>query len=227
MAFGTGAWLYLHLQPALLAWAETHLGRVGRFVGTALDWAIVGGTVWLVTDVLGVPTFPAVTSAIGLGGLYAALVAGFWDDAGSRLLHGLLRGMGGGGWSRVAPPFSHIQSLLSRGENEAARTALEAFVDDHPSDARGWLALARLTAVEDDDLEDAVGLLRSGMERGDLSLETRRLYVGELLSIRERQGSPHLAGRELARLSEEAGGTVVAMWAQQELARLRKSSGTE
>ena len=167
------------------------------------------------------------TPAIGIGGLYAALVAGFWDDAGSRILHGLIRGMGGGGWGRVAPPFSHIQTMLTRGENEAAREALELFVDDHPSDSRGWLALARLTASEEDRLEDAVGLLRSGMEKGDLPLDTRRLYVGELLSIRERQGRPHLAGRELARLAEEAGGTVVAMWAQQELARLKRAAEAE
>lgn len=64
VAFGLAGWLYLHLQPALMSWTEQRLGRGGHWAGALLDLAVVGGTVWILTERMGMPTFPAVTAAI-------------------------------------------------------------------------------------------------------------------------------------------------------------------
>ena len=228
-AFGALSWLYLHLQPALLQWTEMRLGRGGRWVGALADWTVVGSGIWLVTEVLGLPTFSSVTAAVTLGGLYAGLVVGFWDETGTRLLGGVLGGVQGASQGRIAPPMSHIQSHLARGDTDRARAELELFVEDHPSDPRGWLELARLRAAEDrkDGSEEAVRLLREGLERSRPPIATRQRYVATILEIREAQGAPDRAGRDLSQLAEEGVGTVPGMWAQQELARLRRAATTD
>jgi len=223
VAFGLAGWLYLHLQPALMSWTEQRLGRGGRWAGALLDTAVVGGGIWLLTAKLGMPTFPGVTAAITLGGGYAMFIAGFYDDLGSRAINGALGLIHGGGWGPPSPPFSHIESMIKRGETQRAVDALRIFVDNHPSDPRGWLHLARLLCQEDQaDLDETVFLLRSGIDRARMDLLVRRQYVAEILLIRERQGEPHLAGRDLAVLAEMAHADAVGLWAQKELTRLRR-----
>ncbi len=226
VAFGLSGWLYLHLQPALMSWTEQRLGRGGRIAGAMLDMLVASGTIWLLTERLGMPTFPGVTVAITLGGGYVTFVAGFWDDWGSRAINSAIGLIHGGGWGPPSPPFSHIEAMLARGENDHAIHALRVFVDDHPSDPRGWLFLGRLVASGDDsDLDEAVFLLRSGIDNARMDLTIRRHYVGEIVAIRERQGEPHLAGRDLSILAELAHADAVGLWAQKELARLRRLNG--
>ena len=225
VAFGLAGWLYLHLQPALMSWTEQKLGRGGRLAGALLDMAVASGTIWLLTNRLGMPTFPGVTTAITLGGGYASFVAGFWDDWGSRAINGALGLIHGGGWGPPSPPFSHIESMLARGESDRALAALRTFVEDHPSDARGWLGLGRqIASGADADLDEAVFVLRSGIDNARMDLTVRRLYVAEIVTIRERQGEPHLAGRDLSILAELAHANAIGLWAQKELVRLRRLS---
>ncbi len=213
VAFSILAYLYFRVQPAILQIAHDRWGRGGWLAGMAWDWLMVGGVVYLLTDVLGMPTFRAVTSAVVIGGSYAMLLASFFDEDGSRFLHGLL----GGGWGgRPRVGFSHIETLVSRGEGEAAREALREFVVAHPDDARGWITLGRLTGEPD----RAVEIFRRGLERARLTVEEKQRYLHEIVRVCESRDALHVAAPDLERFAEEVEGTVQAMWARSVLERI-------
>lgn len=225
MGFASFAWLYLRLQPALSWWAERTFDRGGRLAGAMLDWGIGAAVVWLLVDVAGMPTYPAVSTAVGLGGAYAAAVAGFFGDAGDAVLGGLLSVVRGGGGHRIAPAFSHIEAHLAANRVDEAEQALAEFVEDHPGDARGWLVLGRLVGRDAARSAEAVAVLREGVSRVQPEILTRQRYVAEIVSIVEREGRPERAGRDLALLAEAAPlESPTALWARAELERLKEKS---
>lgn len=213
-AFGFSflAYLYFRLEPVVLLVGYEVFGRAGFLAGMLWDWLVVGGVAYLLVDVLGMPTFGAVTSAVMIGGTYAMVLASFFDDAGSRFLHGFLSG----GWGRPhRAPFSHIETLLVRGEHEAARGALRDFVRMHPRDPRGWIALSR--SLEDPD--EAVHTLRRGMETARLTVEQKQSYLHEIVRVCDSLDALHVAVPDLERFVEEHDESAQSTWARSVLRR--------
>ena len=221
LAFGLGSRLYLQIQPFISWWASTRFPRWGGWVGTALDSLLAGSAVWLLTDVLALPTYSSVTAVVTLGGGYAAVVAAFFDEPGTRALGGVLGTIRGGGLGIRIPPYSHIEAMRVQRRLDEARAALEEFVQEHPGDARGWLDLGRLLADEFGERDEAVRVIRTGIDRARMDLRVHHHYVQTLLRIRESDGAPHLAGRDLAFLSDVAGAAPEGEWARRMLADLR------
>jgi len=215
--FSTLAYLYVRLEPVVAHLGAELLGSRGWLAGIAWDWTVVGGSVYLLTDVLGMPTFEAVTSAIVIGGTYALGLAWFFDDGGSRALTGFVSG----GWGRARVPFSHIETMITRNDYEAALDALDDFVHDHPRDPRGWITLARLIDREQDRPGEAVRTLEGGLETARLTLEQRHRYVFEIVRICESCDAPDRAVPHLERFMDEHPDTMQAEWARAQLQRLR------
>lgn len=215
VGFSLLAYLYLRLQPALLEIGYERVGAAGWLAGLLWDWLVVGGVVYLITDVLGMPTFRAVTSAVVIGGSYGLALASFFDEGGSRFLSGFLSG----GWGRPRVAFSHIETMLTRGEDESARAALRDFVRSHPRDPRGWIALARLVARRFHDADAAVAILREGLGSARLTVQQKQRYLDEIVRACAALGAPGRAVPDLERFAEEHDGSAQAEWARSVLQR--------
>lgn len=213
-AFGFSflAYLYFRLGPAVVRIGGERLGRGGWLAGLLWDWMVVGGVVYLLTDVIGMPTFRAVTSSVVIGGSYALLLASFFEDGGSRFLHGFLAGS----WGRPRAAFSHIETMLVRGEYDSAREALREFVGAHPRDPRGWITLGRLL----DEPREALDTLRHGLDRARLTVEQRQRYLHEIVRICESRDALHVAEPDLRRFAEQHEGSDQAIWARSVLRRV-------
>lgn len=220
MGFSLLGYLYFRLEPVVQHVGAALFGERGWLTGVVWDWAVVGGFVFLLTDVLGMPTFNAVTSAILIGGSYAMGVAWFFDDGGSRALSGFLAGS----WGRTRVAFSHIEVKIVRGEHEAAIHALEEFVEHHPRDPRGWLSLARQLDQHRDDPNGALRVLREGLDLARLTVEQRHRYLVEFVRICESCDATGKAVPELRRFVDRFDGTLQADWARIQLRQIRAAS---
>lgn len=218
LGFSSLAYLYLRLEPAVAHVGFEALGRRGWIAGLVWDWLAVGGTVFLLTDVFGMPTFRAVTSAIVIGGTYALGLAWFFDDSSSRLLAGFMSG----GWGRPRVPFSHVETMLIRGEHRAAHDALRELVAAHPRHPRGWLALGRLLDRYLDDPDEAFRVLRDGLEMARLTADEEQMYLFEMVRVCESCDAADRALPHLRRFAEEHGDTNQGQWAR---SRLRHIEG--
>lgn len=216
VGFSALAYLYFRLEPAVVQIGAELFGRAGWVAGLLWDWLVVGGVVYLLTNVVGMPVFPAVTSSILIGGSYALMLSWFFDDGGSRALFGFMSG----GWGRPRVPFSHIETLLVRGDHASAREALRDFVREHPRDARGWLALGRLLDREANDPNEALRVLREGLETARLTVEQKHRYVFEIVRVCESCDARERAAPDLERFIEEHGDTPLADWARSHLRRI-------
>lgn len=216
VGFSLLGYLYFRLEPVLHHVGAELLGPQGWVVGILWDWLVIGGVVFLLTDVLGMPTFSAVTSAILIGGSYAMGVAWFFDDGGSRALAGFIAGS----WGRPRVPFSHIESKIAAGDAAGALDALTEFVERHPEDARGWITLGRLLDRERDDPDGAFAAFRDGLEHARLSVPQKQRYLHELVQVCESCHAVDRAIPHLRRFSEEHAGTIQAQWADDQLRRL-------
>lgn len=222
--FGTATWLYLRIQP-FVSWSlDRRYPRAGRWLAAGIDSLLVGGAAWTITDGIGIDPIPAATAAVTLGAVYSAAVVGFFDEGGTRAISGVLGVVRGGGTGIRIPPYSHIQTLLQRRDWASARAELEAFVDEHPSDPRGWLDLGRLLHREFGESEAGVHALRRGVDRARMDALVHRQYVATILDIRRATGEPERAGRDLAVLAEATDGTPSADWARRELEELRRAA---
>ncbi len=213
LGFSLLGYIYFRLEPLVHHVGAELFGERGWVTGVAWDWVVIGGVVFLLTDVLGMPTFNAVTSAILIGGSYAMGAAWFFDDGGSRALSGFLAGS----WGRRRVAYSHIEGMIVRGEHDAAIDVLQEFVAGHPREAWGWLTLARQFDRHRDDPNAALDVLREGLDLARLTPEQHHRYVVELVRICESCGAPEKAVPELRRLADEYEGTPQAEWAEIQL----------
>lgn len=213
LGFSTLAYLYMRLEPAVAHLGAELWGRHGWIAGLLWDWFVVGGFAFLLIDVLGMPTFGAVSSAVLIGGSYALALAWFFDEGGSRTLLGFMSG----GWGRPRIPFSHIESMLARNDHEAALAALEDFVDEHPRDARGWITLGRLLDRERDDPDQALRAFRDGLATARLTVEQKHRYVFEIARLCASCDVAERAVPDLERFIAEHPDTVQAEWARRQL----------
>jgi hypothetical protein len=213
LGFSVLAYLYVRLGPAAVQIGANLLGTSGWLAGLLWDWLVVGGVIYLLTSVLAMPTFPAVTSAIVIGGSYALFLAWFFDDGGSRALFGFLSG----GWGRPRAPFSHVETLLVRGDHTAARVALDAFVREYPRDPRGWLAFGRLLHRELNDPNEALRTLRVGLGTARLTVEQKQHYLYEIVQVCESCEEPERAIPDLERFVEEHADSPLVEWARSRL----------
>lgn len=215
-AFSFALYLHLHLQPVVIGFGEWAFRGASWLAALLWDWLVVGGVIYLLTDVLGMPTFSAVSGAVLVGGAYGLFVAAFFDVAGSRFLGGLFFG----GWSRPRVSFSQIETMLVRGDSAAALEALREFVTLHPYDARGWITLGRLLRQDPGAAVEALSVLRSGLERGQLTVEQEQRYLHEIVGLCEASGAADLAVPDLERFVEARAGSIQARWAGLELERI-------
>ncbi|MBT8487317.1 MAG: hypothetical protein HKN72_16580 [Gemmatimonadetes bacterium] len=216
LGFSLMGYLYFRLEPAIQHLGAHVFGGLGWTVGLIWDWIVIGGVVFLVTDVLGMPTFEAVTSAVLIGGTYAMGLAWFFDDGGSRALSGFLAGS----WGRRRVPFSHIESKIAGGDVDGAIEALQDHVMRHPRDARGWITLGRLLDKERDDPDGAFAALRDGLEVARLTLEQKQRYLHEVVRVCRSCGALDRAVPLLMSYRAEHEGTIQADWADAQLRRI-------
>lgn len=216
-------YLYFRLEPAIQHLGAHLFGGLGWTVGLVWDWVVIGGVVFLLTDVLGMPTFNAVTSAVLFGGSYALGLAWFFDDGGSRALSGFLAGS----WGRRRIPFSHIESKIAGGDVDGAVEALGDHVMRHPRDPRGWITLGRLLDRERDDPEGAFAAFRDGLEVARLTVEQKQRYLHEVVRVCRSCDAMDLAAPLLLRFREEHDGTIQAEWADAQLRRIEAEEGGE
>lgn len=223
LGFSLMGYLYFRVEPALQHLGEHLFGRFGWTLGLIWDWVVIGGVVFLLTDVLGMPTFNAVTSAVLIGGTYAMGIAWFFDDGGSRALGGFIAGS----WGRRRVPFSHIESMIAGGDVQGALQALEDFVGRYPKDARGWITLGRLLDKERDDPDGAFSALRDGLQTARLTVEQKQRYLHEIVRVCESCDAMHRAVPLLVGFSSEHEGTIQADWADGRLRRLEEEGGAD
>lgn len=221
VGFSLMGYLYFRLEPLLHHIGAELFGSLGWTVGVLWDWIVIGGVAFLLTDVLGMPTFSAVTSAVLIGGSYAMGVAWFLDDGGSRALSGFLTGS----WGRPRVPFSHIESKLAAGDQQGALDALRDFVDQYPKDARGWITLGRLLDKERDDPDGAFKVFRDGLELARLAVEQKQRYLHEIVRVCDSCATPERATPLLRRFAAEHPGTLHARWADDQLRRIGDGEG--
>lgn len=217
LGFSALAYLYVRLEPFIAHLGQELFGSLGWVAGVLWDWVVVGGFVYLLTEVVGMPTFGAVTSAVLIGGTYALAVAWFLDEGGSRALSGFLSGS----WGRPRVAFSHIETMIARGNYETAIEELESFVLSHPRDPRGWLTLGRLVDRERDDPTEALRTLREGLKVARLTVQQRHRYLVEMVRVCESCDAPERAVPELERLVEDHPDTIQAEWARTQLRSIR------
>lgn len=221
LAFTLTAHLHLHLHPAVHQLSERVGGGWGRLAAVAWDWLVLGGAAYLVTDVLGMPTFRAVTSAVVVGGSWALLLASFFDDGGSRFIAGLFSG----GWGPPRASFSSVETHLARGDPEAAIDAARAFIVDHPRDARGWITLSRLMRDVRRRPDEAVWALREGLRRARLSIAEEQRYLADLVHLCEMDGDLDASRPELERFAAMRAGSPQAQGARARLERRHREGG--
>lgn len=221
VGFATLAYLHLRVEPLVGHVGRELLGRHGWVVGLLWDWLMVGGLAYFLTQVLGMPTFSAVTSGVLMGGAYAVAMAWFFDDGGTRALFGFMSG--GPGRPRI--PFSHIETMLARGEHDAAREALEDFVFRHPGDARGWITLGRLQDRHFDDPDGAFAAFRDGLETARLSVAQRQRYLHEAVRVCESCDALDRVVPLLERLARDHPDTLQGEWAEGQLRRIDGGEG--
>lgn len=214
--FSLAAYLYLRLEPMVMRIGTELFGERGWMTGIVWDWAIVGGVAYGLTDILGMPTFGAVTSAVAIGGTYALALAWFFDDSGTRVLSGFMSG----GWGRPRIPFSHIETMIARNDYEAALAALDDHVRDHPRDARGWLTLGRLIDRHRDDPDGALRALEEGLDLARVTVEQEHRYVFEIVRICESCDASERAVPRLRRFVDDHPDSIQARWARSQLQRI-------
>ncbi|MDX1493262.1 MAG: tetratricopeptide repeat protein [Longimicrobiales bacterium] len=221
LGFATLAYVYLRIEPLVGHLGTELFGRHGWIVGLVWDWVVVGGLAYLLTQGLGMPMFNAVTSGVVMGGAYAVAMAWFFDDGGSKALFGFISG--GGGRPRV--PFSHIETMLARGQHDEALEALEEFVSRHPRDPRGWITLGRLLDRDFDDPDRAFGVFKEGLELARLSVAQRQRYLHEAVRVCESCDALHRVVPLLEELAREHPDTLQGEWAEGQLRRIEDGSG--
>ena len=122
-----------------------------------------------------------------------------------------------GGWGRPRVPFSHVETLLVRGDHASARVALDAFVSEYLRDAPGWLALGRLLHREFTEPNQALRTLRAGLGAARLTLEQKQHYLSEIVRICESCEEPERAIPDLERFVEEHADSPLVEWARSRL----------
>ena len=221
-ATGFGALFYVEqkLLPLVATWAN----RVGLGALAALAWevGVVGGLIFLFTNVLGAPAVPAVAIAIGVGALYSLaweyVVFGSAADSIANLLGS------GGGFSRATrSDYSYAQALEKRGDIEGATEIYKEAIRVTRRDPVPYLRLAAIRTREGLH-EEAIDILRLGLSVARFNLRGRALAVREIHEIsRSRLANTARAAPDLVRYLEHEPEGEDGKWARRELADIKES----
>ena len=219
-AFG----LFLHVQLVV----EPLLGHLfGKRHGAEplvpffWDLGIGGLLAYLVTERMGAPVMPAITSATAIGALYAVVTGYLFCGGGvSDLVATLLASRG------TSTPHRHEHSraaaLAARGELDAALLEYRMAMEADPADPVPYLRAARLLSRDLGRHEDALSTLREGLGNARTSEQEEARMVREIAELCElRLGDPARSAPHLARLLERQPGTPTGEWARRELAALK------
>ncbi len=218
-ATGFGAFFYL--EQRLLPVVATLANRVGLGAVAALLWevGVVGGLIFLFTNVLGAPTAPAVAIAIGIGALYSLGWEYILFGSAASNVASLL----GGGFSRATgSDYSYAQALEMRGDLEGAIEIYKEAIRVTRRDPMPYLRLAAIRTREGLH-EEAIDILRAGLSVARFNPRGRALAVREIHEISMiRLGNTARAAPDLVRYLEHEPEGQNGEWARRELADIKE-----
>lgn len=161
----------------------------------------------------------AVLGVLSLGiAIGAGLGVGSWflaGRAGAGAAHVLLAG----GNLPPAPSYSYQESLVARGQYEAAVDAWEAHLAGHPGDLDAMLAMADVLAGRLRRFDDAVRVYRTVREAGSPPHEFRAHQA--LIDLYRTVGDQGRLMTELARFADRFRSTTAGRAARQALAEMK------
>ncbi len=162
---------------------------------------------------------PACAAAVYFGSLWIV-------DRAGRLASTIYNPSGDG--TPHLPEFSYADSLAARGRwEEAVRVLLEA-AEERGGDPRPLVRAARILRDDLGRAEEAASLFRRARRERELDRAMEMLVTREIAEIHlHRLDRPLGAAPELARLVERFPETPGAAWAEETLARMRRTLRTE
>jgi len=218
-AFSTFFYLQNRLEPVVRGLSR-HVGA--GLAGPVLwDVAAVGGLTLLLTDVLGAPAVPAVTTALLAGAAYTWGLDYVLCGAAARHVSELLIPTRGGGVP-YRDQHSLAAALVARGEIEAAMEAYRDAIRKNPRDLVPYVRLARTMSDEAGRHEDSVRILRAALRDARLDERQEAFVVRQIEETwSQRAREPVRAAPDLARFLDRNPDSGHAAWARQTLDRIK------
>lgn len=219
-----GFGLFMYLEQRLFPLVRTLARRLGADVAAPLIWEglVVGGLFFLLTDVMGAPVVPAVTTAVGLGAAYAWSMEFVLCGEGAGRVMSFLSGTTRGAGPR-RPDHSYADSLAARGEIEAAIETHWQSIERDPGDVVPYLRIARLLHREKGRSRDAASVLRRAVRDAEVDERQDAFLVRSLYeACHDSDRGARSAAPDLARYLERRPDGAAADWARRELADIKE-----
>lgn len=197
----------------------------GRWGAVAFETMAIGGLIFLLTRLLGVPEAPGVELALVFGAFYATtmelLLVGVPGGLASLL------GMGGGGPARRTEDHSRIDALIARGAWAAAIEECRSAIAEHPGTAEPYLLLFRVLVAKK-DYRGAVDALEWCWRRASLGREQEEFVVRQIADVSAgRLADPERAAYAISDWLDRRPDEPVPEWAEKTLDDLAESTQEE